>query len=153
MTDWFRRGLIYHATEPKYPLVHYNFKTPDIDFIQDVDTITGTITQRILAQVLDMADTEIVNAICKTAASEGVTDLFLIDKDFIMSAIRNEMARRKAIEDDKNAPRCGNCTHHDDCICVICEENDTVVCMRQSKHVPKGGICQYWKREEHVKND
>lgn len=133
----------------KYPLVHFNLKVPDIDFtrLEDND-VCGTITQRILAEVADLANTDIVNAIHRTAVSEGVTDLFLIDKEFIMSAIHHEMARRKAMDSITEVHSCGNCDHHDDCICVVCEENDTVVCMRQSRHVPKGGVCKYWAKEE-----
>ena len=37
---------------------------------------------------------------------------------------------------------CGNCTHHDDCICVVCEEGNTVVCNLQHKHVDKNHTCK-----------
>lgn len=140
------------AKTTRYPLVHFNLKVPDIDFTQLEDNnVCGTITQRILAEVTDLANTEIVNAIHRTAVNEGVTDLFLIDKEFIMSAIHHEMARRKATGSITEGQSCGNCSHHDDCICVVCEENDTVVCMRQSRHVPRGGVCQYWVKTEEEK--
>lgn len=43
---------------------------------------------------------------------------------------------------------CQNCIHHDDCICVVCEEGATVVCMRQGKHVSRWGTCKHFKPME-----
>jgi hypothetical protein len=53
------------------------------------------ITRKIHAEVLDMTDKTIVEAIISTARGHGITDLYLIDKEFIMTAIKNEMARRQ----------------------------------------------------------
>lgn len=39
--------------------------------------------------------------------------------------------------------RCKDCRWHDDCICVVCEEGNTVVCMKQHKHVPKNHYCSF----------
>ena len=44
--------------------------------------------------------------------------------------------------------RCRDCVHHDDCICVVCEEGETVVCKRESRHVRKDFSCIYGKRRE-----
>ena len=37
--------------------------------------------------------------------------------------------------------RCKNCKWHDDCICVVCEEGNTVVCMIKHKHMQKNDSC------------
>lgn len=37
---------------------------------------------------------------------------------------------------------CENCRHHDDCICVVCEDGKTVVCMLQHKHVYRHSTCK-----------
>ena len=44
--------------------------------------------------------------------------------------------------------RCKDCVHHDDCICVVCEEENTVVCMKMSMHFPKDHFCSYGERRE-----
>lgn len=41
---------------------------------------------------------------------------------------------------------CENCKHHDDCICVVCEEGNTVVCTILHKHVYRHQTCKYFKR-------
>lgn len=43
--------------------------------------------------------------------------------------------------------RCGECEHHDDCICVVCEDGETVVCSLQHGHVDKNGFCNKAKRK------
>jgi hypothetical protein len=54
-----------------------------------------TITSKIHAQVVNALDMEIVSAIVTEAKEAGVTDLILIDKEFILSAIQHEMERRR----------------------------------------------------------
>lgn len=81
-------------------LERFKLNPPKIEFKETTDgTYTnhiGTITAGIAARVVEKADDVIVDAIIKEAAAEGVTDLFLIDKEFIITAIKNEMVRRKA---------------------------------------------------------
>lgn len=36
---------------------------------------------------------------------------------------------------------CKDCKWHDDCICVVCEDGDSVVCLLFKKHVNKGYHC------------
>lgn len=85
---------------PEY-LEHVKLNPPKIEFRSNTDgdtsTYIGTITANIVARVVEKTDEVIVDAVVKEAAAEGVTDLFLIDKEFIMTAIKNEMARRKAM--------------------------------------------------------
>ena len=82
-------------------LEHIKLRQPEIEFRSNTDgdtsTYTGTITANIVARVVEKTDEVIVDAIIKEAAADGVTDLFLIDKEFIMTAIQNEMERRKAM--------------------------------------------------------
>lgn len=47
----------------------------------------------IAAQVADMADTAIIEAIIHAAADAGITDLYLIDKTFIREAIQEKLDR------------------------------------------------------------
>lgn len=48
----------------------------------------------IAAQVVDATDTAIVNAIIAAAREAGITDLYLIDKEFIVEAIREGIDRK-----------------------------------------------------------
>ena len=57
-------------------------------------------TSSILAKVTDMANKAIVSAIIETAKECGVTDLFLIDKKFIIEAITEKMERLKGEKND-----------------------------------------------------
>lgn len=52
------------------------------------------VKHKIHAEVVNAVDQEIVSAIVKAAREAGVTDLILIDKEFILSAIQHEMERR-----------------------------------------------------------
>ena len=42
---------------------------------------------------MNIVDNEIVKAVVKAASEEGITDLILMDKDFVLRAIKNELER------------------------------------------------------------
>lgn len=48
---------------------------------------------KIAANCMSLADNEIVKAVAKAANEEGITDLILMDKDFVLRAIKNELER------------------------------------------------------------
>lgn len=73
------------------PLEHFDLRPADFDIIEEVNRIK----MKIVAEVVDKTDMAICNAIIDAARAEGVTDLYLIDRDFIVTALRNEIARRK----------------------------------------------------------
>ena len=41
---------------------------------------------------------------------------------------------------------CENCKFHEDCICVVCEDGNTVVCTKQHRHVDRHGTCKHFKK-------
>ena len=43
---------------------------------------------------------------------------------------------------------CGECKHSDNCICVVCEDGETVVCLKEHKHVLKNHFCGYGERKD-----
>jgi predicted transcriptional regulator len=65
-----------------------------IDYPSEVNDNMMEIRYKIHAEVLNAIDQEIVSTIVKAAREAGVTDLILIDKEFILSAIQHEMERR-----------------------------------------------------------
>ena len=73
------------------PLEHFHLELADFDIFEEV----GRIKMKIVAEVVDKTDMAICNAIIDAARAEGVTDLYLIDRDFVITALRNEIARRK----------------------------------------------------------
>ena len=56
--------------------------------------IIGT-SAKLRAAIADLEDEEICRAIMEDAKAAGITDLYLIDKDFIREAILREAARRR----------------------------------------------------------
>lgn len=53
-----------------------------------------TMTRKIEVNVIETIEQELIDAILKAAYEAGVTDLYLIDKEFIVSAIKHEKERR-----------------------------------------------------------
>jgi len=52
-----------------------------------------TTVKNIMAQVEDLSDQAIYNAIIKAAQEAGVTDLYLMDKTFVLDALREKLER------------------------------------------------------------
>ena len=87
---------------------------------------------------------------------------YSVDFTFTMffNSRRNAETVKRCIEVDDSVPnvatavdfvevvRCKDCMHHDDCICVVCEEENTVVCKKMSRHFPKEHFCSYGERSE-----
>lgn len=81
------------------PIKHLslNKRPVELDFSQ-MESFTGKVFSRLMSDVVDMQDKVIVDAIIRYATEQGCTDLFLIDEEFVKSAIKNEIIRRKAEE-------------------------------------------------------
>jgi len=58
----------------------------------DVDDPTHII-QRIRAEVTDMTDNTIIDACIKTAKEAGINNLYLMDRQFVMDALREKIQR------------------------------------------------------------
>ena len=52
---------------------------------------------RISAKVLDMAEDAIVQAVIEEARSAGITDLYLMDKKFVLDALVEKMKRERGL--------------------------------------------------------
>lgn len=92
-------NLVHGETKP---MIHLNLNTPTPIFSEDDNSnIFAKYVNSVVAEVVDHTDKVMVEAIVKEAAAQGVNDLFLIDKEFIMSAIKHEMIRRAENENSQ----------------------------------------------------
>lgn len=94
--------------EGRYPL--YNYKTQDIlePKIKDnkifhadkitrndvLDATTYSIQREWALKVAEAYDEKLFSEIIKLAREAGITDVTILDKEFIITAIKNEMERR-----------------------------------------------------------
>lgn len=75
------------------PMKYIKLPKPEIKPI-DFDATVWSLSSRIGAYVTDITDEAICAAIIEYAIKQGFSDLYLIDEEFIKSAITHEIARR-----------------------------------------------------------
>ena len=81
--------------ELKIPRLRYiKLKEPTIEYNYEEGIFTSNFTSELLARVCEYRDNVICNAIIQYATEQGYTDLYLIDEEFIKSAIIHEIERR-----------------------------------------------------------
>ena len=73
-------------------LMHYQFVTDHVP-VDDTATFPNYLTHKVAAIVEDTADAAIVAAVIAAAQAEEITDLYLLDKKFIMEAIQEKKER------------------------------------------------------------
>jgi hypothetical protein len=66
-----------------YPFEHFNMNEPEMKFEYGI----FKMQQKIYAECVDMKDTAILEAIIRMAKEAGVTELFLLDKQFVTDAL------------------------------------------------------------------
>ena len=81
----------------KNTMIHVCPSEPEFDFS------TFTITQRICAEAVETENTAIVEACIRAAKEAGVTDLYLLDKQFVVEAIKEKIEREFEKEEENNA--------------------------------------------------
>lgn len=67
------------------------------DPVVDMDAMT--VNFRFAADTCDMADQAIVDAVVKAAQEAGITQLYLLDRDFVLEAIREKLEREGGAAD------------------------------------------------------
>lgn len=65
-----------------------------------VDSKCNEVVESICAKVVDLREQAIVSAIVDAARDSGINELILMDKEFVLRAIRNELKNLKK----ENAP-------------------------------------------------
>lgn len=76
---------------------HIKFPTQTTDFSADLPKIEF----KILAQVMDICDKVIYDAVVDFAKEAGISDLYLLDREFVRTALINEAERRAKEEVEK----------------------------------------------------
>ena len=82
-----------------YPIEHFSMNPHEIKF----EDGTLSFEKMIYAEVIDRKEDAIVNAVIRSAMECGVTDLYLLDKNFVINALTTaiEAWNRRAGEEDK----------------------------------------------------
>lgn len=79
----------------EYPFKRIKLSEPKIECIEgDTYRIAGEIA----ANCVDMADKVIVEAVIAMCKDEGVTELYLLDKTFVLNAIEKALKERESDE-------------------------------------------------------
>lgn len=80
--------------ELKPKIKYIELKKPEVKFDLLAENPSAHFTRALMAKVVDHKDKVLCDAIIKYATEQGYTDLYLIDEEFIRSAIIHEIARR-----------------------------------------------------------
>ena len=70
-------------------LKHFHLSEPEIH------DNPAKITHRLYADVIDMTNNAIVDACVKAARQAGINDLYLLDRDFVLAALREKIERMR----------------------------------------------------------
>ena len=68
---------------------------------EDLGSYVYSITNRVAVEYAEKLDDHIVNSIVQMAIENGVDDLYILDKPFILAAIKEKMEREKEKHHDK----------------------------------------------------
>ena len=72
-----------------YTLEKFNMNAPEIKFVDG----SLKIEEKIVAQCVEMADEAIVKAVIDCAKENGITQLYLLDKDFVVTALQDAIKK------------------------------------------------------------
>ena len=97
------------------PMKYIKLPQPEIKPINFDETV-WSFTSKLGAYVTDVTDKAIIDAIIKYATEQGFSDLYLIDEEFIKSAIIHEIQRRETMELKRDEIiKALECCNKDDC--------------------------------------
>ena len=70
-------------------------RLPCKETIEENEAGMFSIITKIKAQTVDILDAITVDEVIRVAYEEGITHLFLLDRDFVIRALKNEIERWK----------------------------------------------------------
>lgn len=88
------------------PIKHYRFNIRQLldsyDFSDDLSTTIYTINESIMAKVVDTHDKTIVDAVLAVAIAENIDHLYVMDKKFVLDALKEKLIRDGYVGGDTN---------------------------------------------------
>ena len=82
------------------PMVHVHLRQPnDVKVSDDGSTCVSQQIKHMVQWVHRRIDEDLIHSICEIARAEGVTDVTILDKEFIVSAIRRSMREKPSLID------------------------------------------------------
>ena len=75
------------------PMFHLKLKKPEISLEDNGDIQICSVTNNIYAEMISRHETAVYEAIIRGAEEAGITDAYLLDKDFIVAAIKEKLER------------------------------------------------------------
>ena len=72
-----------------YTFEKFNMNAPEMELIDG----SVKIKEKIVAQCVEMADEAIVKAVIDCAKENGITQLYLLDKDFVVTALQDAIKK------------------------------------------------------------
>lgn len=72
-----------------YTFEKFNMNAPEMKFIDG----SFKIKEKVAAQCVEMADEAIVKAVIDCAKENGITQLYLLDKDFVVTALQDAIKK------------------------------------------------------------
>lgn len=78
-----------------YPMMNFKLNDPEMKFGDGI----LSMQHKLYAECIDMKETAIIDAIVRTAKDAGVTELFLMDRQFVLDALTDALKRLGAEND------------------------------------------------------
>lgn len=65
----------------------------------DIINQTYNIEAKIAAKIVDLAEEAVVQAVLDEASAAGITDMYLIDKKFVIEALKEKFKRERGLHE------------------------------------------------------
>ena len=89
---------------PRDNAKHIKLNVPKIEpiqhfeFLENIENPMSSILRSVYANIVDMTDKTICEAVIKYAKNQGATDLYILDRDFVKRALINEAKRQQKLK-------------------------------------------------------
>lgn len=83
----------------KRPILFVKLNPEELTYSNFEDTPLYKMTEKLMVQAVDRREQAITDEVIRVAKEAGVTELYLLDKQFIVEAIREKMEREQVVKD------------------------------------------------------
>lgn len=77
-----------------YPMMNYKLNDAEMQLKDGI----FSMQEKIYAECMDMRETVILNAVADAARHAGITELFLLDKQFVLDALTDALEKWRTTE-------------------------------------------------------